>query len=83
MWTQGGKEKLLGLEETARLVGLADPLADLLLLLRLVADVVVPTLRPLMVVGLAAQLDLIATTLKGPWLRVLVPAPLAFQSCRR
>jgi hypothetical protein len=83
MLMQGGNAKLPGLEETARLVGLADPLVDLLLLLRLAADVDVPTLKLLMEADLAARLDLIATTLRGPWLKVLVPAPLACQSFRR
>jgi hypothetical protein len=83
MLTQGGNAKLPGLEETARLVGLADPLADLLLLLRLVADVVAPTLKLLTEAGLAARLDLIVTTLREPWLKARAPAPLAFQSCHR
>jgi hypothetical protein len=83
MLTQDENVKLPGPEETARLVGLADPLDDLLLLLRLVAVVVVPTLKLLTEVDLAARLDLIATTSKEPWLKARAPAPLAFQSCRR
>jgi hypothetical protein len=78
---RSGKEKLLGLEETVRLVGLGDPSADLLLLLRLVVGADVPTPRPLMEADLAARLDLIATTLIELWLKVRAPAPLAFQSC--
>jgi hypothetical protein len=81
MWMQNVKERPPGLEETVRLVELGDPLADLLLLLRLVAGADVPTLRLLTEADLAARLDLTATTSTGPWLKVRAPAPLAFQSC--
>lgn len=83
MWTQSGNAKLPGLGETVRLAGLADLLAVLLRLLRLVAGVGVPTLRPLMEADLAARLDLIATTLTEPWLKAPAAAPLAFQIYRR